>query len=168
MSMSDSRSSRRPRVVLCASVLASWVLVGTAFSQSPPAPSPAKRAVDERKAIFTLIGSNFRPLGEQMQGRAALDVAEAKKRAERIAFLAQLATEAFSPASNVGDASTRAKPEIWNRRAEFDKAIADFVKHAQALSQVVATQGPKSEEFRTAAAAVAEDCKGCHDTYRSK
>ncbi len=145
-------------------------LRGAAVSQSPPpAPSAAKRAVDERKAVFTLIGSSFRPLGDQLRGGAApLDADQARKRAERVAFLASMASEAFPDVSNAGEGATRAKPEIWTKRAEFDKLLGDFVKHSQALSQVVASKGTQGEEFKAAAQAVAGDCKNCHDNWRSK
>lgn len=144
------------------------LLSAATFGQSPPAPSQAKRAVDERKAIFTLVGIYFRPLGEQLQGRVSLDPAEARKRAERLSFLAALSSEAFSDVSNVGNPATRAKADIWSKRSEFDKSLADFVKHARTLQQVTASHGPKSEEFKAAASAVAEDCKACHDSFRSK
>ena len=155
------------RVSLFVTALAA-VLTGSAFAQAPPSPSPAKRAIDERKAVFTLIGGNFRPIGEQLQGRGSLDSGEARKRAERLAFLSSLAGDAFSDISNVGEPGTRAKPEIWSKRADFDKAIADFVKHSQALAQAAATQPPASDAFKAAAGAVAQDCKGCHDTFRGK
>ena len=155
------------RVYLFVTALAA-ALAGSASAQAPPSPSPAKRALDERKAIFTLIGSNFRAIGEQLQGRGSLDAGEARKRAERLAFLSSLAGDAFSDISNVGEPGTRARPEIWSKRPDFDKAIADFVKHAQALAQVAATQPPASDAFKAAAGAVAQDCKGCHDTFRAK
>lgn len=155
------------RVSLCVTALAT-VLTASAFAQAPPSPSPAKRAIDERKAIFTLVGSNFRPIGEQLQGRGSLDANEARKRAERLAFIASLAVDAFPDISNVGEASTRAKAEIWSKRGDFDKALADFVKHSQALAQAAATQPLASDAFKSAAGAVAQDCKSCHDTFRSK
>ena len=168
-SMNDARSLRRVRVLPCASVLSCLLIAGSAFSQSaPPAPSPAKRAVDERRAIYTLIGANFRPLAEQLQGRGSLSDADAKKRAERVAFLAVLSSEAFAEVSNVGEPATRAKAEVWGRKADFDQSVTEFVKHAQTLAQVVATQGTKSDAFKSAAGAVAEDCKACHDSFRAK
>jgi cytochrome c556 len=170
MFSSGSRPAHRQRAVLCVSVLVSLGIAGAAISQSsPPAPSAAKRAVDERKAVFTLIGSSFRPLGEQLRGGgASLDANEARKRADRVAFLASMANEAFPDVSNAGEGVTRAKPEIWTKRSEFDKLIGDFVKHSQALSQVVAAKGTQGEEFKAAAQAVAGDCKNCHDNWRSK
>jgi cytochrome c556 len=155
------------RTSLCVTALAA-TLTGAVFAQAPPSPSPAKRAVDERKAIFTLISGNFRPIAEQLQGRGSLDASEARKRAERVAFLASLANDAFPDLSNVGDPGTRAKPTIWSQRADFDKVISDFVKHSQALAQTAATQAPGSDAFKAAAGAVAQDCKTCHDNFRAK
>jgi cytochrome c556 len=156
------------RISLCIAALVAALLATAALAQAPPSPSPAKRAVDERKAIFTLIGGNFRPIGEQLQGRGLLDSGEARKRAERVAFLASLASDAFPELSNVGDPGTRAKAEIWSQRADFDKVVADFVKHSQALAQATATQAPGSDAFKAAAGAVAQDCKTCHDNFRAK
>jgi cytochrome c556 len=145
------------------------LLTTVAFAQSaPPAPSPAKRAVDERKAIYTLVGANFRPLGEVLQGRAQYNAAELKKRAARLAFLAELASDAYPDVSNAGPEATRAKAEIWSSRAEFDTRLADFVKHTAALSQVVAKETTASDAFKEAASAVGQDCKGCHDKFREK
>lgn len=149
-------------------LLTSLVVSAIALGQAPPAPSPAKRAIEERKAIYTLIGANFRPLAEQLQGRGALADAEARKRAERLAFLAMLSADAFAEVSNGGEAVTRAKGEIWAQRPDFNKSVEAFVAHARTLSQVVAAEGVGSDQFKSAAAAVAEDCKACHDRYRLK
>ncbi len=167
MAMIGSRAVNRMRVVSCVAFVASF-LCTDAISQAPPAPSAARRAIDERKAIFTLIGSNFRPLGEVLQGRASLDPAELRKRAGRVAFLATLSSDAFSDVSNVGDPGTRAKPEIWSRRSDFDKVQTDFLSHSQALSQLASKQGASGDELKAALGAVAQDCKSCHDTFRSK
>jgi len=145
------------------------LLTTVAMAQSaPPAPSPAKRAVDERKAIYTLVGANFRPLGEALQGRAPYNPTELRKRAARLALLAELAADAYPDVSNAGPDATRAKAEIWSSRAEFDTRLADFVKHTQALSQVVGKETAASDAFKEAAGAVGQDCKGCHDKFREK
>jgi len=167
MSKISSQALSNLRAMTCAALIAS-ALVADAVSQAPPSPSPARRAIDERKAIFTLIGANFRPVGEVLQGRASLEASELQKRASRVAFLAALAGDAFADVSNVGDPGTRAKPEIWARRAEFDKALSDFASHAQALSQLAAKHGAASDEIKSAAGALAQDCKSCHDTFRAK
>ena len=135
---------------------------------APPAPSPAMQAVEARKAIYTLIGSNFKPVGDVLRGRAQYDPAEVQKRATRIAFLAELASEAFPDASNSGLPATRAKADIWKNRAEFDRRLKDFQEHARALAQVAAGEKSATDAFKAAAVAVAQDCKGCHDSFREE
>jgi cytochrome c556 len=153
-----------------------WVLTAglalSAAAQTPPAapaaapPSPASQAIAVRKAIYTLIGANFRPIGDALKGTATYDSAELVKRATRVAYFAGLAQEAFPDVSSSGD--TKAKPEIWTNRTDFDKKLKDFQTHAQALVQVVANEAPSSDAFKAAAGALGQDCKGCHDNYRAK
>jgi cytochrome c556 len=166
---SKSRAAGRAILVMAA-VMTLIDTADTAIGQTPPppAPSPAKRAVDERKAIYTLIGSNFKPVGEVLQGHVPYDATELRKRTTRVAFLAGLAGEAFPEVSNAGLPATRAKAEIWSSRAEFDRRLADFAAHAQSLAQVVARGGSSGDEFKAAAGALAQDCKGCHENFREK
>jgi cytochrome c556 len=90
---------------------------------------------------------------------------DVNKFASRVAFLAGLLPEAFPDISRTGD--TRATPEVWSNRADFNKRLKDFGDHAVALSRLV-QGGGELDAFRNAARTVAQDCKGCHDTYRTK
>jgi cytochrome c556 len=144
----------------------------SANAQTPPpaapAPSPAKQAIDARKAIYTLIGANFRPVGAVLQGKAEYDSAEIQKRATRVAFLAGLLNEAYPDISNVGEPDTKAKADIWTNRADFDKRLKDFQDHVATLVAVSSKEKTAGDAFKTAAGAVAQDCKGCHDNFRAK
>jgi cytochrome c556 len=136
-----------------------------ATAAAPPSPpSPAKVAIDVRQSAFTLIGNNFKPVAEVLQGKAQYDSGEAQKRATRIAFLSHLLDEAFPAGSDVGE--TKAKPEIWTDHDDFDKRLTEFQSHADAL-QLVAANG-KADDFKAAAATLGKDCKGCHEQYRNK
>src|SRR5690349_9588715 len=91
-------------------------LAASAQAQTPPAGGDdsalrAAQAIKVRKAIYTLIGNNFGPIGATLQGKAPFDGAEVLKRAERVSFLAGLTLEAYPDISKTGD--TKAKPEIW-------------------------------------------------------
>ena len=148
------------------------------FPRAPRRPAPAdasakgtpagRQVIDARKAAFTLIANSFRPLGDVAKGNAPFDAADVKKRAARLAFLAELLSENFTDASNIGEPETKAKPEIWANRADFDKKLADFKTHAAALVQVSATENSASDSFKAAIATVGGDCKGCHDVYKVK
>lgn len=157
-------AARAPRVS-CTLLLGS-LLCSAAQGQDPSAPPPnlAKQEIDNRKAVFTLIGRNFKPIGEILRG-APYALVDANKFATRVAFLTGLLPEAFPDNSRIGD--TRATPEVWSNRADFNKRLKDFGDHAVALSRL-AQGGGGLDAFKDAARTVAQDCKGCHDNYRTK
>jgi cytochrome c556 len=168
--MSKSRSTavsrrlpyRRITLGACALLMTASSLP---LSAADPAPNP-KPVIDVRRALFTLIGSNFRPVGDTLQGKIPYDAAEIQKRVARVAFLAPQLSEVFPDYSATGD--TKAKPEIWSNRADFDNRLKDFQTHVTALAQVADKEPGNVDAFKAAAAAVGKDCKGCHDEYKAK
>lgn len=157
-----------------AAVALSAGLAVTAYAQQAPAtvapsgPPPARQAIETRKAVFVLIAGNFKPIGEVLQGKAPYNATEVQKRATRVAFLADLVGETFPEVSNTGLPDTKAKAEIWSDRADFDKRVNVFREHAATLAQVAAKETTASDAFKAAAAAVAQDCKSCHEAYKVK
>ena len=129
-------------------------------------PSPAARAIEYRKALYTLVGGNWGPINTVLQGRAEYNAAEIAKRADRVAFLAGMAGEAFPDVSKDGD--TKAKPEIWTDKTGFAAKVKDFQDSSAALATLVKTDKTNSAAFKAAAGKVADSCKGCHDNYRAK
>jgi len=129
-------------------------------------PSPAEMAINYRQSLYTVIGGNFGPLAGVMQGKAEFKAADVMKRAERVAFLAGMVGEAFPDISKTGH--TKAKPEIWTHRADFDKKVADFEKASGDLVAVLKKDNSNSEAFKKAAGAVGQSCKSCHDDFRAK
>ncbi len=159
-------------IAVGATLLVGSMLNFSAHAQQAAAPAPeanpARKAVEVRKAVFTLIANNFKPIGDTLQGKVQYDAAEVKKRAARVAFLSDFVGEAFPDVSNIGLPDTKAKSEVWSDRAGFDKKVADFREHAATLAKVSATETTASDAFKTAAAAVGQDCKGCHEAYKVK
>jgi cytochrome c556 len=170
---SKSSKSRRAIAMGAAAVL---ILAAAAKAQEapppPPAagsgPSPSKQAVESRKAAYTLIANSFRWFGAVAKGAVPYDEAEATKRAARIAFLAPVPAEFFPEGSNVGEPESKAKPDVWSNRSDFDKKLKDFASHATALAEVNAKEKGATDAFKAAVASLAQDCKGCHDTYKAK
>jgi cytochrome c556 len=136
----------------------------TASSASPQ----ARAAIDVRKAAYTLVGANFKPLGNILKGASPYNAVEVQKNIARIAFLAEILNDAFPDVSNVSEPDTKAKPEIWTNRADFDKKLKQFQTDAIALVQVNATEQGATEAFKTAVTALGQDCKACHDLYKVK
>ncbi len=130
-------------------------------------PSPAEQAISYRKALFTVIGSNFTSIGGVLQGRAEFNGAELLKRAERTAQVAAMLDDAFPEVSKTGN--TKAKADIWSSKAEFDKLNKDFTDHTATLAAVLKKDNKAaSDAFKTAATAVAQDCRNCHDKFRAR
>jgi cytochrome c556 len=152
----------------CALVAGATLALGATAAQNAGGPqqSPAERAIEYRKALYTLVGGNWGAINGVLQGRAEYNAAEVAKRADRVAFLASMASEAFPEVSK--DGNTKAKPEIWTDKAGFAKVVKEFEDSTTALSALVKTDKTNSAAFKAAAGKVADSCKGCHDNFRAK
>jgi cytochrome c556 len=135
--------------------------------QSSQAAQPTKgeSEVDYRQSLYTVIGGNFHPLGAMAEGKMPFNAADAKVRAERIAFLAPMLKEAF-PADSNGVGHTAAKPEIWTDTVEFNKALQALIDRSAAL--MVAANGGDESKIKAAVQDTGKACKACHDKYRVK
>ncbi len=142
---------------------AAWC--ATALAQTP-GPTPAERAIEYRQSVFRIVAGNFGPLAQIAQGKAPFEAAKARRNADLLAAISAFLQDAHPEISKEG--KTRAKPEIWTNRAEFDKRIADFGEHTRALALVTSRSDAATDEFKAAIGAVGGDCKGCHDHFRTK
>jgi len=136
------------------------------LAQGAAQPTPAERAIEYRQAVFKVVAGNFGPLAQNAQGKIELPAPAARKYAERLAAVADFTRDAFPEISREG--KTRAKPEIWSDRAEFDKLVADLNTQSRALAAVTARADVNPEEFKAAVGAVGNACKSCHDKFREK
>jgi cytochrome c556 len=89
-----------------------------------------------------------------------------RKYAERLASIAEFTRDAFPDISREG--KTRAKAEIWNDRAEFDKLLNELNDKSRALAAVTARTDATPEDFKAAVGAVGNACKSCHEKFREK
>ena len=153
----------------------SLIFVGaaTVMAQTPPAPgaapagpTPAERAIEYRQAVYKIVAGNFGPLSQVAQGKADFKSEVATKQASRLSQIATFVGDAYPEISKEG--KTRALPAIWTNRKEFDQLVADFTTHTKTLAEVVENSSSAGEELKAAVAAVGNDCKACHDKFRSK
>ena len=155
---------------------ASLIFVGaaTVVAQTPPAPgaapaagpTPAERAIEYRQAVYKIVAGNFGPLAQTAQGKAEFKAENATRQATRLAQIATFVGDSYPDISKEG--KTRALPAIWSKRKEFDQIVADFTAHTKTLAEVVENSSSAGEELKAAVAAVGNDCKACHDKFRSK
>jgi cytochrome c556 len=173
--MGDKSRTIRSLAAGCTAIVLAGVAAFSVDAQSaPPAGRRAieagRRAAEARKAIYTLIEAYFAPLGNVVKGSTRYDEAEVQKRVVRVAFLANILSfnETYPDVSNLGKPDTNARPDVWANRQDFEKKLKDFQDHVASLVQVNATEKGATDAFKAAVNAVAQDCKGCHDSFRAE
>jgi cytochrome c556 len=62
--------------------------------------------------------------------------------------------------------TTRAKPEIWQNKADFESKMGDLKTAVAALQAAV--EGGDREAIGAGVGEVGKACKACHDEYKSK
>ena len=155
------------------SATAMLMLSAALTAQTPPAagtapagPTPAERAIEYRQAVYKIVAGNFGPLSQVAQGKADFKAENATRQATRLAQIATFVGDAYPDISKEG--KTRALPAIWSNRKEFDQIVQDFATHTKTLAEVVENSSSAGDELKAAVAAVGNDCKACHDKFRSK
>jgi len=153
-------NSFRPSVL--AVTLVALLAAGTAVAQGQP--SKGEQAVKYRKALYQAIAWNFGPMSQMAQGKIPYDAKEFELRAGRVAALTPMLSESYS-ADSSGVSGSKAKPELWTNRADFDAKMKDLVDRSAALATVAkdGDAGKSKQAFLDTAAA----CKACHDKYKA-
>ena len=108
------------------------------------------------------VGDAAKPVGEMLKGEAAFDAATVG--ASLKTFLE--ASEKFGgyfPEGSESGMDTLAAPAIWEDRAGFDAALADF---NDAVESAIAANPQTLDETKHAMGPVFNACKNCHDNYR--
>ena len=123
----------------------------------------AENQVKYRRAAYQLMNLNFGNLDAMAENKKPFNKDEAARNAEFVALLATVPKGFFGEGT---DKDTRAKPEIWKNRADFDAKMDKMTNEAAKLPAVVKTGDTAA--FRKQVHDVAEACKACHDEYRAK
>jgi cytochrome c556 len=121
-------------------------------------------AVKYRKAAFTVMAAHFGRVAAMANGRIPFDGKAAATNAEIATMMSTLPFAGFVEGTDKGE--TKAKPEIWTDRAKFD-AAATKMQEEMAKLNAAAKTGDQGT-IRTAAGAVGQACKACHDNFRKE
>jgi cytochrome c556 len=141
------------------------VSVSTVHAQEVDAET---KAIDNRQAVFKLIGWSFDPVGKMLKNQMKYDAATVQKSAARLEVLAPMITEAFATDTRgkAAGVKTKAREGIWTNNADFKAKNDDLIKAVAGLS--AASKGADEKAFKQAAAAVGKACGACHDSFRDK
>ena len=118
-----------------------------------------------RQSYFAIVGMTFGPMGDMVKGDIEWNGEQFAAWASDLAAVSSVTVErGFAPGSDKG--KTRAKPEIWDNKADFEEKLGNFRKQAAKLAEVAATGDRQAiaGQFRQTGGA----CKACHDNYKSR
>ena len=118
-----------------------------------------------RQSYFTLLALNFGPMVSTIKGEVPWDQVRMENWANDLAALSSLdIMRGFVDGSDRG--TTRAKPEIWENKADFESKMNDLHKALEALQ--VATTGGDQKLIAEKVGAAGKACKACHDEYKAE
>jgi len=146
---------------LAAAVAAASLAMLSAEAQTPKPEDQVKL----RKAAYSLMGYTFGSMAAMAEGKRPFAKDEAARNAELLAHLATIPKGFFGEGSDKAG-ETRARPEIWTKRADFDGKMDKMVQETAKLAQVA--KGGDQAAFKKAVADVDSACSGCHEDYRVK
>lgn len=125
------------------------------------APVHADQAqIDYRHGVMEAIGGHTQALGLIIRGAVAFD-GDAQLHASAFEPLAKLAIHVFPESSK--DGKTEALPAIWEKPADFKRAMDVF---QSAAADMTAVAGLSPKEMAPAFNGLIRSCKSCHDQFR--
>ncbi len=135
-----------------------------AAAQSAKA-DPRIAAIQQRQAGMKRIGASMKTLVGFSKGDIE-DPAQARAAAATMNGLARQLPGWWRPGTAVGVGKSKAKPEIWQQRRQFNERIAAFRAAAAAMNRAAATgdRAKVGEQIKP----LGGSCKGCHDLYQVK
>lgn len=146
-------------LVILAVVAGGAGITGSAQAQQKP-----EDVIKYRKAVMTVQSWNMRPLALMVKGQQPYDAALFAWYAGVVQSTSFMLPDAFAAGSDKGD--TRARPEIWTDAAKFKQAMDRFNSDASKLLE--AAKAGNLEAVKGPFGAVAKNCGGCHDAFRTK
>lgn len=147
------------RLVLTCLIVGLIALVSQVDGLNAQTPAPAAAFKERNDIMKSLWRGYYRDMSQAAKGEGDL---------QAIAVKATQANEQWKkfgtlfPAGSGREAvpETRAKPEIWSQRAEFDAAINEMVKETAALGE--AAKANNLDGVKAAWPKVAQACGACH------
>jgi len=117
-----------------------------------------------RQSWFALVAMNFGPMVSTVKQEIPWDDQRMKGWSTDLATLTTLnIMRGFTDGSERG--TTRAKPGIWENKADFESKMDDLAQAASALKRAVDSGDRKQVAEQVQATGGA--CKACHDDYKS-
>lgn len=145
---------------------AAFITASSVMADSAKSLKHAKKVTDNRKAVFSLLGSNMGPLGAMAKGKIPLNAETVEKNALRINQLSLMIADYNKVDTSGFKVKTEALDNVWKKPKAFAKRINALTKTSAHL-QSVAQSGDESA-IKKAIAGVGKSCGGCHDNFKAE
>jgi cytochrome c556 len=145
--------------------IAALVLAATAVPVLAQQAMKPDDQIKMRKSTMDLIGYNFGSLDAMAEGKKPFDKDEAVRNADLVSQLVVLPRRFFGEGTSI-EGKTKAKPAIWEHRADFDQKMDKLGEEARKLPAVA--RGGDMEAFKKQVGETGHACKSCHDDYKAK
>lgn len=122
-----------------------------------------KADVFERQKIFNEIKNTFQDMGKMMKKPENYKAEAFNTMSIRLNDLAKQPWEHFTEASRTEKSDT--KEEAWTQEKNFKQAIQQFQNNTARLQKAAA--GNDINYIRAPFAGVAENCKSCHNGFKT-
>jgi cytochrome c556 len=149
-------------VIKIVAIAAGFFLAATALAAGAQQLKPETQ-LKLRKSAYALMNYNFASLAAMVEGKKPYNRDEAARNADMVAMLADVPKAFFGEGTDKGE--TRAKPEIWQKRQDFDAKMDKMIQETRKLPQAARADLASLEKAVDAAGGA---CKACHDDYRNK
>ena len=117
-----------------------------------------------RKAAYSLMNYSLGNLDAMAEGKRPYVKEEVIRYADLLTQLSTVPKGFFGEGSDKGE--TRAKPEVWTNRADFDAKMDKMVNEVAKLPQTA--RSGDAAALKKVVHDVDEACGACHDDYRLK
>ncbi len=147
--------------------LTSIVVAVAALVSAVPAMAQFQKpedAVKYRQNALFVMSQHFGRLGAMANGRVPFDAKAAADNAAIVETLSKLPWAGFVPGTE--SIKSRAKPEVWTEKAQFDQAAEKM--RGEATKLAAAAKMGNVDALKTAFGDTAASCKACHDSYQAK
>jgi cytochrome c556 len=135
-----------------------------AMPAAPESREAALKLMHDRHEGMEEIGDAFKVLGREMKADAP-NLDAVRTSSATIARLAPEASSWFPPGTGPDVGKTRAKPEIWQKPADFNAKMRAFQEAANRFD--AAAQAGDVAAIKARFGELGKTCKACHDPYRA-
>jgi len=151
-----------PKIAFVAAAVVTVSAIGGVAAQA----AGMADAVKSRHKNFESMGKATKAIMNQLKQEKP-SLAVIRPNAQVLATRAQLVARGFPKGSGPESGlKTDALPAIWQKPAEFDKAVNNLVSASNALVEAAASGD--IARIKSAQGNVGAACKACHDQFRRK